>query len=142
MSNIDFLIGHQPLNNRSVDTTGIMFYLMSQLFAAPHLMNAACVETEIKQMKFHNGDGAVSARDILLRMDALPETQVMQLIAETAYVKIRRYEKVHVDGMGDFMVHASTVAITKPIFSYVDKHGLDRYIASPEIHNLVFRLMP
>lgn len=135
MSIVDSLIGFQPLNNRLVDEMGTMFY-------ARTLPEVVPVVSEIKKLKFRNGDGAVSARDILLRMDALPETQVMQRIAETAYAKIKDYEKVHVDGMGDFMVHVGTIAITKPIFSYVDKHGLERYIASPEIHNLVFRLMP
>jgi hypothetical protein len=139
---INDIVGHQPMNNPATESEYSMFYIKS------HKENNT-VTTEICRFIVFNGEGYISARDILLKLN--PATTHLDLDHKESTIlgfsnmigeKSRRGigNELMVDGIGTFVAYSGSNMIDRPIFSYVDKAGLTRYIPSPEFEKLVVRV--
>lgn len=116
------------MNNPTTDETVTMYYLNR-----PN--NNDCIIVEVKRFKVGNGDGYVSPRDILLKLDIDIENSDISMRSRNGVGS-----ELMIDGLGTFKICSGENVIDRPIFSYVDRNGLTRYVASPNFENLVVRI--
>lgn len=149
IKNIDImdLVGYQPMNNPKTDDTVVMYYLCSNVCDSPEM------SIEVRKFVVANGEGSISPRDLLLILEPQNDTVLMELFKlsdtklkqETINMSFRSRRGIEstldFDGIGKFVAWSNPIQqIDRPIFSYIDRNGLTRFVASPIFKDLVVRV--